>query len=125
VLRALEQSRGTSPWVFPSSSNAGHLSGDVLADAMLRLSARLQLPGGAVRPHDARRTFTAAAERLGISKLVLDRVLQHSLGKVGDAYFVGDDAETRRQAHELVDANWTAVRTGLPARVVPIERAAR
>lgn len=95
-------------WVFPSASSTGHLSGDVLADAMLRLSARLEFSGGAVRPHDARRTFSATAERLGISKLVVDRVLQHSLGKVGDTYFVGDDAETRRKAHALVDEHWTA-----------------
>jgi len=124
MLRALERTRA-GPWVFPSSSAAGHLTGDVLADALKRLSARLELPGGPVRPHDARRTFTAAAERLGVSKLVVDRVLQHSLGKVGDTYFVGDDAETRRTAHELVDANWTAVREGKPAAVVPITGRAR
>jgi integrase len=124
VLETLKASAATA-WVFPSRSRTGHLSGDVLADAMLRLSSRIQLPGGAVRPHDARRTFTATAERLGISKLVVDRVLQHSLGKVGDTYFVGDDAETRRKAHELVDALWTAIRAGVPATVVPIGRASR
>lgn len=124
VLNALKQARiGDSPYVFASASKVGHLTGDVYADAMKRLSARLNLPGGEVHPHDARRTFTAAAERLGISKLVVDRVLQHSLGKVGDTYFVGDEAETRRSAHERVDANWTAVRIGKPAKVVPINSA--
>ena len=78
-----------------------------------------------MRPHDARRTFTAAAERLGVSKLVVDRVLQHSLGKVGDTYFVGDDVETRRKAQELVDANWAAVREGKPAKVVPLGPASK
>jgi integrase len=81
-------------------------------DALGRLtkSGRIELPGGEVHPHDARRTFTAAAERLGVSKLVIDRVLQHSLGKVGDTYFVGDDAETRRKAHEAVDDAWAVAR---------------
>jgi integrase len=123
VLEALKLARkGSNAYVFPSASKGGHLTGDVLADAMLRLSGRLELPGGAVRPHDARRTFSAAAERLGLSRLVIDRVLQHSLGRVGDAYLVGDDAETRRQAHVMVDAHWTAVRTGKLAEVVAIRR---
>jgi len=125
VLRALERTKA-GPWVFPSASAGGHLTGDVLADAMKRLSARLELPGGPVRPHDARRTFAIAAERLGFSQRVIDRVLQHSLGKVRGTYQPehGEDWETRRKAHELVDANWTAVREGKPAAVVPINSAA-
>ena len=109
VLSALYGRCGDSPWVLPSESAAGHLTGDVLADALKRLNARLGLPGGPVWPHDARRTFTAAAERLGVSKLVVGGVLQHSLGKVGNTYFVGDDAETRRKATSW----WT--RTGQPS----------
>jgi integrase len=120
VLKVLEASRGESPWVFPSASSTGHLSGDVLADAMLRLRARLELPGGPVRPHDARRTFANTAINLKVDRLVVERCLQHSLGKVGDTY-LGDTVEQlRRSAHELVDAHWTAIRTATPAKVMTL-----
>ena len=122
VLRALERSGGSRPWVFPSASAAGHLSGDVLADAMKRLSTRLQLPGGPVRPHDARRTFGNTAINLKVERLVVERCLQHSLGKVGDTY-LGDTVERlRREAHERVDEHWTSVRGGKLATVVPIAK---
>ncbi len=89
---------------------------------MLRLSSRLEFPGGPVRPHDARRTFGNTAINLKVDRLVVERCLQHSLGKVGDTY-LGDTVEQlRRLAHELVDAHWTAIREGRPATVVPLGR---
>ena len=119
VLTALKQS-AKGEWVFPSASSAGHLSGDVYADAMARLSARLELPGGPVRPHDARRTFANTAINLRVEQLVVERCLQHKLGGEGETY-LGDSVEQRRrEAHALVDAHWTAVREGIPAKVVSI-----
>ncbi len=89
---------------------------------MLRLSSRLEFLGGPVRPHDARRTFGNTAINLKVDRLVVERCLQHSLGKVGDTY-LGDTVEQlRRLAHELVDAHWTAIREGRPAMVVPLGR---
>jgi integrase len=108
-------------FVLPATLKTGHISGDVYADAMHRLTrkgGRLQLPGGQVRPHDARRTFASAATCLGVERYVVERCLQHSLGKVSDTYLVDDSFERRRAAHVLVDEHWTAVRMGKSATVV-------
>ena len=110
-------------FVLGATLRKGHISGDVYADAMMRLTrkgGRLQLPGGPVRPHDARRTFASTATRLGVERYVVERCLQHSLGKVSDTYLVDDSLERRRAAHVLVDEHWAAVRTGKAATVVPL-----
>ena len=120
VLGALRKAAGSSPFVLPSESKAGHLTGDVYADALHRLTQRLELAGGPVRPHDARRTFAATATRLGVERYVVDKALQHSLGKIGDTYLVDDSLDRRRAAHVLVDEHWTAVRVGRAAKVVGI-----
>ena len=115
-------------FVLGATLKQGHISGDVYADAKMRLTrkgGRLQLPGGPVRPHDARRTFASTATRLGVERYVVERCLQHSLGKVSDTYPVDDSLERRGAAHVLVDEHWTAVRTGKAATVVPIRERAR
>jgi integrase len=110
-------------YVLPAASEEGHLTTDVLADALGRLTrkgGRLQLPGGNYRPHDARRTWASNAERLGVDRLVIERVLQHSLGKIGDTYLIAGDVERRRAAHVLVDEHWTHARSGKLATVVAL-----
>jgi hypothetical protein len=57
-----------------------------------------------------------------VERYVVERCLQHSLGKVSDAYLVDDSFERRRAAHVLVDEHWAAVRTGSSANVVRIAR---
>jgi integrase len=130
VLRGASE-KPTSPWVFPSPpeaahrSKVGHLSPDSYADACLRLTGpggRLRLPGGQYRPHDARRVAASAMQRLGVKRLTIERVLGHSLGKVGDSYLQDPMLDERRAAHELVDQAWSAVRSGQPATVVRIAR---
>ncbi|MGO9065880.1 MAG: hypothetical protein ACLPM8_15880 [Myxococcaceae bacterium] len=59
-------------------------------------------------------------QRLGVKRLTIERVLGHSLGKVGDSYLQDPMLDERRAAHELVDQAWIAVRAGQPAKVVPI-----
>jgi hypothetical protein len=113
-----------SAFVLPTASAAGHLTTDVLADALMRLTkqpnGRIQLAGGQVRPHDARRTFVAAATQAGVQELISERVLHHSRGAVADTNFgAGSEFERRREAHERVDEYWTAVREGRKANVVP------
>jgi integrase len=125
VLQVLKE-KPHGDFVLGATLKKGHVSGDVYADAMMRLTrkgGRLQLPSGPVRPHDARRTFASTATRLGVERYVVERCLQHSLGKVSDAYLVDDSLERRRAAHVLVDEHWTAVRTGKAATVVPLHSA--
>ena len=89
----------------------------------LTKQGRIQLAGGQVRPHHARRTFVAAATQVGVQELISERVLQHSRGAVADTYFVaGSEFELRRDAHERVDEYWTAVREGRTAKVVALAR---
>ncbi len=127
VLKVLE-SKPHGVFVLGATLRKGHISGDVYADAMMRLTrkgGRIQLPGGQVRPHDARRTFASTATRLGVERYVVERILQHSLGKVSDTYLVDDSLERRRAAHILVDEHWAAVRSGSHAVVVRMSGKAR
>lgn len=118
ALRKTQETTGVRcHYVFPTASAGGHLTGDVYADALMRLTrpreggARIPLPGGRVRPHDARRTFATTATRLGVQELIVQRCLQHSRGKVTDTYFVaGSDFEVRREAHQRVDDYWVTAR---------------
>jgi integrase len=123
VLEVLKQAPH-GDFVLPATQKKeGHISGDTYADAMMRLTrkgGRLELPGGPVRPHDARRTFASTATRLGVERYVVERCLQHSLGKVSDTYLVDDSLERRRAAHVLVDEHWAAVRAGKAATVVAL-----
>ena len=126
VLRALKAAAGIPEWVFPSPdserSQKGHLAADSLADAYKRLTSqggRLQLEGGPVRPHDARRTLASAAQRLKVEHVVIRKMLQHSLGRIGDTYLPDDTFERRRTAAQLVDAHWRSTR-GEATQLVPI-----
>jgi integrase len=127
VLEILEK-KPRGEFVLGATLKKGHISGDVYADAMMRLTrkgGRLQLVGGPVRPHDARRTFASTATRLGVERYVLERCLQHSLGKVSDTYLVDDSLDRRRAAHVLVDEHWGAVRSRSRASVVRMREHAR
>ena len=76
VLKVLED-KPHGDFVLGATLKKGHISGDVYADAMMRLTrkgGRLQLPGGPVRPHDARRTFASTATRLGVERYVVERM---------------------------------------------------
>jgi hypothetical protein len=57
---------------------------------------------------------------LAVERYVVERILLHSLGKVSDTFLVDDSLEWRRAAQVLVDEHWRRVRTGRPAKVVPM-----
>jgi len=69
-LRRFEER--TSPYVFPSNSERGHLSEP--RTAVARVS---KLSGVPFTMHDLRRTFITAAERLDIPAYALKRLINH------------------------------------------------
>ena len=85
---------------------------------LTRKDGRLQLPGGPVRPHDARPDIRLDGDAARGGAVRGRDILEHSLGKVSDTCLVDDSFERRRAAHVLVAEYWSAVRTGVRASLV-------
>lgn len=86
LLTDRKAAAGKSPWVFPSSSECGHIvETKKFTD---RVTAR---SGVEFTLHDLRRTFITIAESLDISHYALKRMLNHKIsGDVTAGYIVSD-----------------------------------
>lgn len=82
ILRGLYGVRGGSPWVFPSSSKAGHLTEPKKAWARIAKRAGI---GGAVI-HDLRRTLGTAVAADGGSPAIIQAVLGHISAQSARSY---------------------------------------
>lgn len=96
------------PWVMTSPDSAdGHYTDKSLTKAMSRLfkpPISLELPGGEATPHDLRRTMRTHLGKLRVPLHVVERCLNHSLGRIVQTYDVGDYLDERREALEKWDA---------------------
>ena len=63
----------------------------------------VKLPGGAVSPHDLRRTMRTHLGKLRIPPHITERCLNHSLGRIVQTYDLHDYIEERREALERWD----------------------
>ena len=115
LFAELRELAGKSPWVMASDDAspprdargspqgvAGHYRDKTLGRAVRRLQAGkapiLVLPGGSFSPHDLRRTARTHLAKLGTSHWICERVLNHSLGKIGETYDRHDYLDERREA---------------------------
>lgn len=78
-------------FVFPvrGKKRAGHLRGNSVDHALGGLRPLLQVDGEPLRPfspHDLRRTVATHLARLGVSRLTISKVLNHSEGGVTSIY---------------------------------------
>jgi integrase len=65
---------------------------------------RLTLPGGPASPHDLRRTMRTHLGKLRVPLHIVERCLNHSLGRIVQTYDQGDYLDERREALEKWDA---------------------
>jgi integrase len=94
VLERAKELAGDSPWVFPSPQTKRHMGETALAHAVHR---NLEILGvDDFHPHDLRRTAASLMTGMGISRLVVSKILNHverSVTAVYDRH--GYDAEKR------------------------------
>ena len=89
----------SSPYVFPSDAERGHLSEP--RTAVQRVS---KLSGVTFTLHDLRRTFITAAERLDIPAYALKRLLNHKdPNDVTEGYIIFDVERLREPMQKITD----------------------
>jgi integrase len=109
LFRELQTLAGKSPWVMASEeADGGHFTDKSLGRAMRRLFENknpiLTLPGGPASPHDLRRTVRTHLGKLRVPLHIVERCLNHSLGRIVQTYDQGDYLDERREALEKWDA---------------------
>lgn len=111
LFEVLQDQADGSPWVLPgrgkangAESKRGHYDEKTLGHAMRRLQEGdapvLTLQGGAMTPHDLRRTARTHLAKLRVPHWIVERVLNHSMGKIVETYDQNDYLEERREALE-------------------------
>lgn len=112
---------GESALVLPS--RAKHKSGKELPICHNTLNSaidRLGIEGQKFSPHDLRSTARSYLAELGVSVVVAERCLNHSLGGLVGVYDQHDYLEERRQALNLWATFLEQAERGEPWNVVPI-----
>jgi integrase len=90
---------GSSPWVFATSSAAGHLQ--ECKSFVRRVEAR---SGVAFALHDLRRTFITIAESLDVPAYALKRLLNHrNAGDVTGGYIIMDVERLREPVERIAE----------------------
>jgi integrase len=116
VCRILDTALGQGrEWLLPMMTDASrplYKAAAVHALRDLQRSGLLVLPGGHLVGHDLRRSWSSAAERLGVDAVVIEKQQQHQVGRaqglsvVAVTYMRDPLLKRRREAVELVDAFW-------------------
>lgn len=134
LFKELQEAAKGSPWVLPGKprkgegeSKVGHFEEKVFGHALRRMIERkaLDLPGGPVTPHDLRRTARTHLAKLKVPHWIVERVLNHSLGKIAATYDQHDYFEERRDALLLWDAFVLRLVAPEQTNVVPIAEGTR
>jgi integrase len=118
LLQSLRATTGSTSWVFPSPRRSEKPIVNVRKPA-LRLCA---LSGVNFIPHDLRRTAASHMTSIGISRLVVSKILNHAevgVTKVYDRHSY--DAE-KRQALDLWGRKVVSLIMGETSKVIPLRR---
>jgi integrase len=75
LLQAAKNITGNSPWIFPSPQTDRHITPEAVDHAVRRHG--LEALGFSFVPHDLRRTAASHMTGMGISRLVVSKILNH------------------------------------------------
>lgn len=75
LLQAAKNITGDSPWIFPSPRTDRHITPEAVDHALQR--SGLKALGFTFVPHDLRRTAASHMTGMGISRLVVSKILNH------------------------------------------------
>lgn len=110
LLRKLKTLSGESPSVLPAHASARHTgsySESVLSRAVRQNREHFGIPEWT--PHDLRRTAASSMTKLGIPRLHVEKVLNHSTGDIAEVYDRHDYLPEKRAALEKWGEHLTAI----------------
>jgi integrase len=118
ILQALQDTAALGPWVLPSTQHQGQ----PMRSIHKTLTKLKRLASIDFVPHDLRRTAASYMTSMGISRLVVGKILNHvepGVTKVYDRHSY--DAE-KRQALDAWGQKVAALVTSKTANVIPLQR---
>jgi len=118
ILAAAQTLAGDSGWVFPSLRTTGHIT-PAAVDHALR-QARPLLGLDHFVPHDLRRSAASHMTGMGISRLVVSKILNHVERGVTAVYDRHSYDQEKRQALEAWGRKLQALLKGAEGKVIPL-----
>jgi integrase len=121
LLQAAKLLSGTSSWIFPSPRGNRHITPEAVDHALRRPS--LEGLGFTFVPHDLRRTAASHMTSMGISRLVVSKILNHVERGVTSVYDRHSYDQEKRQALEAWGRRLQAIiqeKNGEESNIIPI-----
>ena len=120
LLESIRDGSGESEWLFPSPRTSGPITDEAINRALL--NSRDAIGVRDATPHDLRRTAASHMTELGISRIVVSKILNHSDSSVTGVYDRYEYGPEKRRALE----EWSTRLQGIisdkavPGNVVPL-----
>ena len=122
LLQVAKNLAGDSPWVFPSPQTERHITPEAVDHALRRPG--LEALGFTFVPHDLRRTVASHMTGMGISRLVVSKLLNHTERGVTSVYDRHSYDLEKRQALEAWAHKLKSIVEGTESNVIPLVRGA-
>jgi integrase len=118
LLQGMQTTSAATPWVFPSPRRPQQ----PLSKPQVAAQRLVTVSGVAFVPHDLRRTAASHMTSMGISRLVVAKILNHSEPGVTRVYDRHSYDAEKRQALEAWGRKVMALVTGETSKVIPLQR---
>lgn len=120
LLQAAKNIAGDSPWIFPSPQTNRHITPEAVNHALRRPG--LEHLGFTFWVHDLRRSAASHMTGMGISRLVVGKLLNHAERGVTSTYDRHSYDKEKRQALETWGRKLQAIVEGTESNVIPMVR---
>jgi integrase len=120
LLQTVKTLAGDSPWLFPSPRGPRHIT-PTAVDHALRLALQT-LEMDQFTPHDLRRTAASHMTGMGISRLVVSKILNHVERGITAVYDRHSYDREKRQALEAWGLKLQNLIEGTQEKVIPLIR---
>ena len=123
LMRRLKELAGDSPAVLPAHASKRHARGyseGVLSRAVRQNAEHLGIAHWT--PHDLRRTAASFMTKIGVPRLHVEKVLNHSTGDIAEVYDRHNYLPEKRAALEKWGAHLQTIIEGREQTVVPMVR---
>ena len=120
ILSEAKKLSEDTPWVFPGISRNGHLNPRTISQAIIKNREKFKIAH--FTAHDLRRTAASLMTGVGIPRLTVSKVLNHSEGGATKIYDRHTYDSEKRQALETWSRKLESILTGKKAKVLPLKR---
>ena len=120
LLQEAKKITGDSPWIFPSPQTDRHITPEAIDHALRRPG--LEALGFTFVPHDLRRTAASLMTGMGISRMVVSKILNHVERGITAVYDRHSYDLEKRQALDAWGRKLQDVVEGTESNVVPMVR---